>query len=127
MLTYLQNQTNVLYFYNKLGGVMAEVLEVNEQNFEAEVLKSDKLTVVDFWAPWCGYCIKLSPVIEQISQDMTDVKFVKCNTDDCSNIANDYAISGLPCLLIFKNGEPQDRLVGAMPKSNIVSSVQKYL
>ena len=110
-----------------LGGDMADILEVNEQNFETEVLKSNKLTVVDFWAPWCGYCIKLSPVIEQIALEMTDAKFVKCNTDECSKIATDYAISGLPCLLIFKNGEPQDRLVGAMPKSNIISSVQKYL
>ena len=106
---------------------MAELLEITEQNFEEEVLKSNKVTVIDFWAPWCGYCIKLAPVIEQISQEMNDVKFVKCNTDECINISKDYAISGLPCLLIFKNGEPQDRLVGAMPKSNIINSIQKYL
>ena len=106
---------------------MADILEVNEQNFDAEVLKSNKLTVVDFWAPWCGYCIKLSPIIEQISQEMPDVKFVKCNTDECMNIAQAYAISGLPCILFFKNGEPQDRLVGAMPKSNIIASIQKYI
>ena len=101
--------------------------EVNEQNFEQEVLKSAKLTVVDFWAPWCGYCVKLSPMIEQISQEMSDVKFVKINTDECENIAKEYAISGLPCILIFKNGEPQDRLVGAMPKTNIINNIQKYL
>ena len=106
---------------------MANLLEVTEQNFENEVLNSNKLTVVDFWAPWCGYCIKLSPVIEQIAQEMPDVKFVKMNTDECMNVARDYAISGLPCLLIFKNGEPQDRIVGAMPKANIISNVQKYL
>ena len=103
------------------------VIEVNEQSFEKEVLKSEKLTVVDFWAPWCGYCVKLSPVIDQIAQDLPDVKFVKVNTDECENISKDYAISGLPCLLIFKNGEPHDRLVGAMPKTNIINNIQKYL
>ena len=103
------------------------VIEVNEQNFESEVLKAKELTVVDFWAPWCGYCIKLSPMIEQISQELPNVKFVKINTDSCENIAKEYAISGLPCILMFKNGEPQDRLVGAMPKSNIISSIQKYM
>ena len=100
------------------------VTEVNEQNFENEVLKSNKLTVADFWAPWCGYCIKLSPVIEQISEEMSDVKFVKINADECTNISQSYAISGLPCLLIFKNGEPQDRLVGAMPKTNIINNLK---
>lgn len=106
---------------------MSNLLDVNEQNFESEVLKSDKVTVVDFWAPWCGYCIKLSPVIEQISEEIPEVKFVKMNTDENEKISYDYAISGLPCLLIFKNGEPVDRLVGAMPKTNIVNSVKKYL
>ena len=106
---------------------MANLQEVTELDFEQEVLKSDKLTVVDFWAPWCGYCIKLGPVIEQIAEEMPDVKFVKCNTDECMNVSQSYAISGLPCLLMFKNGEPQDRLVGAMPKSNIISNIQKYL
>lgn len=106
---------------------MANLLDVTEQTFESEVLKSNQLTVVDFWAPWCGYCIKLSPVIEQIAQEMPNVKFVKVNADECANISRDYAISGLPCLLIFKNGEPQDRLVGAMPKTNIVNGIQKYL
>ena len=106
---------------------MANIQEVTELDFEKEVLKSDKLTVVDFWAPWFGYCIKLGPVIEQIAQEMPEVKFVKCNTDECMNVAQDYAVSGLPCILMFKNGEPQDRLVGAIPKSNIVSGIQKYL
>ena len=106
---------------------MANLQEVTELDFEQEVLKSDKLTVVDFWAPLCGYCIKLGPVVEQIAQEMPNVKFVKCNTDECMNVAQNYAISGLPCLLMFKNGEPQDRLVGAMPKSNIVAGIQKYL
>ena len=103
------------------------VTEVNEQNFENEVLKSGKLTVVDFWAPWCGYCVKLSPVIDQIAEEMPEAKFVKVNADECENISKDYAISGLPCLLMFKNGEPQDRMVGAMPKTNIINNIKKYL
>lgn len=107
---------------------MSNLLEVTEQTFEQEVLKSDKdVVVVDFWAPWCGYCVKLTPVIEQISQEIPQAKIVKVNTDECMKVAKEYAISGLPCILIFKNGEPQDRLVGAMPKSKIVDSIQKYL
>lgn len=106
---------------------MTNIQEVTDGNFEVEVLKSDKLTVVDFWAPWCGYCIKLSPVIEQISQELPDVKFVKMNTDECVNAAKNYSISGLPCILLFKNGEPVERLAGAMPKANIISSIKKYL
>ena len=106
---------------------MANLQEVNEQNFEVEVLKSNKLTVVDFWAPWCGYCVKLSPILEEIANEIPDAKFVKMNTDDCMNVARDYSISGLPCILIFKNAEVLDRLAGAMPKANIVSGIKKYL
>ena len=106
---------------------MGNLLEVTEATFEDEVLKSDKPTVVDFWAPWCGYCMKLTPVMEQISMEIPQAKFVKMNADESMNIAKTYSVSGLPCLMIFKDGQPQDRLVGSMPKSNIISTVQKYV
>ena len=106
---------------------MAGLLEVNEQNFEVEVLKENKLTVVDFWAPWCGYCVKLSPMLEEIANEIPDAKFVKMNTDECMNVAKDYSISGLPCILLFQNGKPIDRFAGAMPKANIISGIKKYL
>lgn len=106
---------------------MGNLLEVTEATFEEEVLKSGKTTVVDFWAPWCGYCMKLTPVMEQISTEVPQAKFVKMNTEDAMNIAKQYSVSGLPCLMIFKDGQPQDRLVGAMPKSNIISTIQKHI
>lgn len=97
-------------------------------NFEQEVLKSDKLTVVDFWAPWCGPCRKLGPVLDEIASDFQDkVKIVKVNTDDNFKTAKEYQISGLPSLLIFKNGEAKEVLVGLMPKSSIVSNIEKHL
>lgn len=106
---------------------MSNLQEINEQNFDVEVLKENKLTVVDFWAPWCGYCVKLAPMLEEIANEIPDAKFVKMNTDECMNVAKDYSISGLPCILLFKNGEPVERFAGAMPKANIVSGIKKYL
>ena len=106
---------------------MSGLLEVTEQTFEQEVLNSKNVTVVDFWAPWCGYCMKLAPLLEQVSQEVPQAKIVKINADESEKIAKDYSVSGLPCILIFSNGQPQDRLVGAMPKSKIVASIQKYL
>lgn len=107
---------------------MSIINEINNQNFENEVLKSETLTVVDFWATWCGPCRKLIPVLEEIASEYDGkVKFVKINTDENIEIAKQYSVSGLPTLLIFKNGEPKDRLVGLMPKSSIVSNIQKNL
>ena len=106
---------------------MANIQEVTEQNFEEEVLKSGQLTIADFWAPWCGYCVKLTPVIEELAKEMQDVKFVKINTDECMNIARNYSINGLPCILIFKDGVPHDRLVGTIPKTKIIEGIRKHL
>ena len=105
---------------------MAEIVLTTE-NFEQEVLKSKQVTVVDFWAPWCGYCVKLTPVIEQISQEIPQAKIVKVNTDENLKITQEFSISGIPSVLIFKNGEAVERLVGLMPKSSIISNIEKHL
>lgn len=107
---------------------MSNALEVDEKNFEAEVLNSSAPVLVDFWATWCGPCRKLGPVLDEISQDYSDkLKVVKVNTDENMNIAKDYSISGLPTLLIFKDGKAQERMVGLMPKSTITKNIEKYV
>ena len=107
---------------------MSNVIDVNSKIFEIEVLNSDIPVVVDFWAVWCGPCRKLGPVVDEIAKDYEGrVKFAKLNVEQDKDIAKQYSISGIPCLLIFKNGEPIERMVGLMPKSTIVSNIEKHL
>lgn len=107
---------------------MSNVLELTDTNFEQEVLHSEVPVVVDFWATWCGPCRKLGPVMDEISTNYEGkVKFAKVNTEDNLEYAKKYSISGLPTLLIFKNGEPVERMAGLMPKSTIVSNIEKYI
>ena len=107
---------------------MANIKEINDEIFEQEVIKSDIPVVVDFWATWCGPCRKLSPVLEEISQNYEGkVKFTKVNVEQSKDTAKKYSISGIPCLLVFKNGEPAERMVGLMPKSTIISNIEKHM
>ena len=107
---------------------MANVLEITDENFEQEVVKESSLTLVDFWATWCGPCRKLAPVIDELAQEFDGkVKFVKIKADENLETAQKYSISGVPCLLIFKDGEPVERIVNIVPKSTIVSNLNKHL
>lgn len=102
-------------------------LAVNDSNFN-EVISGGKLVMVDFWATWCGPCRMLSPVVDEISQEMGDKIIVaKCNVDECDSTPVDYGIRNIPALLFFKDGKVVDRLVGAVPKATIIEKINSLL
>lgn len=107
---------------------MPNIDEINSSNFENLVLKSETLTIVDFWAQWCGPCRKLTPILEQIQNEFnSQIKIYKIDTDKNANLAKEYGISSLPSILIFKNGEIKELMAGMLLKSAIVSNIKKYL
>ena len=104
------------------------IVELNDSSFDTEVINSEKPVLVDFWAPWCGPCKALGPVIEEISNDFVDrVKVGKVNVDENPEISMKFGIRSIPTLLVFKNGEVQDQIIGAVPKSEIEKALEKVV
>ena len=99
-------------------------VEFTDANFEQEVLKSDKPTLVDFWAPWCGPCQIMGPVIEELAQEETTVKIGKLNVDDNPKVAQAYGVMSIPTLKIFKGGQVVKELVGVQSKEALKSAFQ---
>ena len=107
---------------------MSNVGDVTDATFETEVLKSSLPVLVDFWAPWCGPCRAVAPVVDEIATDYNGkLKVLKLNTDENPKTAQSYRISGIPSLMVFKNGQPVEQVVGAVPKTTLVSAIDKHL
>lgn len=104
------------------------VKQINDSIFEQEVLSSDKPTIVDFWASWCGPCKMLSPVIDELSEELGEkVKFVKVNVDDNPLSSTQYRVASIPTVMIFKDGKVVDTLVGFRPKQSMKTSIEKHI
>jgi len=103
-------------------------VNITDENFDIEVLKSDKPIVVDFWAEWCGPCKQIGPALEEISNEMVnEITIVKHNIDDEPNTPTKYGVRGIPTMLLFKGGELKATKVGATTKSNIVSWIKENI
>jgi thioredoxin 1 len=107
---------------------MSAAAQVTDSSFKLEVLESDVPVLVDFWAPWCGPCRMVAPVVDEIAEQyLGQVKVVKLNTDENPGVASQYGIRSIPTLMIFKGGQRVDMVVGAVPKTTLASTLEKYL
>ena len=128
----IQSLTRCAYLLSlklfKILSITGVTSVVNDQTFEQDVLKSDVPVLVDFWAPWCGPCRMIAPLIDQLAEEYAGkLKAVKLNTDESPSIATEYGIRSIPTVMIFKDGKKMDTVIGAVPKSTLTGTIEKYL
>lgn len=100
------------------------VITVTKENFQSEVLASDKTVLIDFWAEWCGPCRMLSPVVDEIANEQTDVKVCKVNVDNDPELATQFGVMSIPTLVVIKDGKVVNQSVGVQPKNNILAMLK---
>ena len=106
----------------------AGIIDLTVEQFEQEVLQSDKPVIVDFWAPWCGPCRMLAPVVEEIARDHADrLKVTKLNIDDHGSVATQFGVMSIPTIIVFKNGEPVHRIIGFRPKDDLEEEIFRVI
>ena len=103
------------------------IIEVNDTNFQSEVIESETPVLVDFWAPWCGPCRLVAPVLQEIASQRDDLRIVKLNVDDNQQTAATYGIMAIPTMLLFRNGQPAHRIQGALPKKRLEAELEPAL
>ena len=107
---------------------MAKVHEIGDGSFEQEVLRSDIPVLIDFWAPWCGPCKAIAPVVEELAGEYQGrLKVVKLNVDDNPQTPSRFGVRGIPNLILFKGGEVADQIVGAVPKAHLIRAIDRVL
>ncbi len=106
----------------------ANVLAVSDAGFDGDVLKSEKPVLVDFWAPWCGPCRSVAPIVDDLATQYKDrLKVAKVNVDESSEVAMKYQVTSIPTFILFKNGQVADRVLGALPRSEFVKFIDRNL
>ena len=101
---------------------------VSDTSFDGDILKSDKPVLVDFWAPWCGPCRSVAPIVDDLATEYKDkLKVAKINVDESSQVAMKYQVTSIPTFIVFKNGQVADRVLGALPRSEFVKFIDRNL